>query len=78
MWVPINRENQIKENPPGPKKGQYKVIRGGNWRSGAEDTRLTYRNATVPKIRSTTIGFRCAASVGAADGKIIGAPRPTP
>jgi len=63
------------ENPTGPKKGQYKVIRGGNWRSGAEDVRLTYRNATVPKIRNTTIGFRCAAS---ADRKLIGVPRPSP
>lgn len=51
-----------KESPPGPKKGQYKVIRGGNWRNHAEDVRLTYRNATVPKLKSTIVGFRCAAS----------------
>ena len=51
-----------KENPPGPEKGQYKVIRGGNWRSNPEDVRLTYRNATIPKIRNRSIGFRCAAS----------------
>jgi iron(II)-dependent oxidoreductase len=50
-----------KENPPGPDKGQYKIIRGGNWKNNAEDVRLTYRNATVPKARSKTIGFRCAA-----------------
>ena len=52
-----------KENPPGPEKGHYKIIRGGNWKNNAEDVRLTYRNATVPKARSKTIGFRCAASV---------------
>jgi len=51
-----------KENPPGPKKGQYKVIRGGNWRSNADDVSLTYRNATVPKIINTTVGFRCVVS----------------
>ena len=51
-----------KENPPGPEKGHYKIIRGGNWKNNAEDVRLTYRNATVPKARSKTIGFRCAAS----------------
>ena len=56
-----------KENPPGPEKGHYKIIRGGNWQNNAEDVRLTYRNATVPKARSKTIGFRCAAS----------APKPT-
>lgn len=48
-----------KENPPGPEKGTYKVIRGGNWRSNGEDVRLTYRNATTPKIRNNGIGFRC-------------------
>jgi len=50
-----------KENPPGPEKGHYKIIRGGNWKNNAEDVRLTYRNATVPKARSKTVGFRCAA-----------------
>ena len=24
-----------KENPQGPEKGQYKIIRGGNWRNTA-------------------------------------------
>lgn len=50
-----------KENPQGPEKGQYKVIRGGNWRNNKEDVRLTYRNATVPSLRQNTVGFRCAA-----------------
>ncbi len=49
-----------KKNPQGPKKGKYKIIRGGNWRNGAEDVRLTYRNATVSKVRNQTVGFRCA------------------
>ncbi len=48
-----------KENPTGPEKGKYKVIRGGNWRNNAEDISLTYRNATVPNLRSKTLGFRC-------------------
>ncbi len=29
--------------------------------NNAEDVSLTYRNATVPKARSKTVGFRCAA-----------------
>ena len=51
-----------KENPPGPEKGHYKIIRGGNWKNKLEDIRLTYRNATVPKARSKTVGFRCVAN----------------
>ena len=52
-----------KANPTGPEKGQYKVIRGGNWMNNADDVRLTYRNATVPKLQTRTIGFRCAKNV---------------
>ena len=51
-----------KKNPQGPKKGQYKVIRGGSWRNNAEDVNLVYRNATTPRNRSLAIGFRCAKS----------------
>ena len=49
-----------KMNPNGPKKGVYKVIRGGNWRNKKGDVNMTYRNATVPSIRNKTLGFRCA------------------
>jgi len=51
-----------KKNPQGPDKGQYKVIRGGSWRHDAEDIRLTYRNATIPKLQNNSVGFRCALS----------------
>jgi len=53
-----------KENPPGPEKGQYKVLRGGNWRNNADDVRLTYRNATIPSLRNLGVGFRCAKNAG--------------
>ncbi|MFQ5483522.1 MAG: formylglycine-generating enzyme family protein [Nitrospinaceae bacterium] len=52
-----------KKNPQGPEKGQYKVIRGGNWRNGHEDISPTSRNGTVPKNRMQTIGFRCVSRV---------------
>ena len=54
-----------KENPTGAANGHYKIIRGGNWKNRAEDVRLTYRNATVPKMRNKTIGFRCVKDVPA-------------
>jgi len=52
-----------KNNPQGPEKGQYKVIRGGSWRNNAEDVSLVYRNATTPRNRSLAIGFRCVKSL---------------
>ena len=58
-----------KRNPTGPKKGHYKVIRGGNWRNNAEDVKMVYRNATIPSIRNKTLGFRCAQSKGNSPSK---------
>ena len=54
-----------KKNPVGPKKGQYKVIRGGNWRNNSEDVKMYYRNATVPSTRNKRLGFRCVQSKNA-------------
>ncbi|GJL78003.1 MAG: hypothetical protein NPINA01_09920 [Nitrospinaceae bacterium] len=48
-----------KENPQGHEKGQYKVIRGGNWRNNPHDVNMVYRNATLPTVRNKTVGFRC-------------------
>jgi formylglycine-generating enzyme required for sulfatase activity len=48
------------KNPQGPPDGQYKIIRGGNWRNKKDDVKITFRNATTPKLKSKTVGFRCA------------------
>jgi len=56
-----------KKNPQGLDKGQYKVLRGGSWRNNAEDIRLTYRNATIPKLQNNSVGFRCALSANEAN-----------
>jgi len=48
------------KNPQGPSEGTYKVIRGGNWRNNKDDVKVTFRNATTPKLKSKTVGFRCA------------------
>ena len=52
-----------KKNPKGAKSGPYKGVRGGHWRSNAEDIRLTYRNASAPTVKKETLGFRCADDV---------------
>jgi formylglycine-generating enzyme required for sulfatase activity len=49
------------ENPKGPERALYKVIRGGGW----SDTESRYgtvyfRNFTLPETRQPTVGFRCA------------------
>ncbi|CAI2718712.1 formylglycine-generating enzyme family protein [Nitrospina watsonii] len=64
-----------KENPPGPERGMYKVIRGGHWHNNSEDVRLSYRNATVPTLRQDSVGFRCAADVTAADAPETSTPK---
>jgi formylglycine-generating enzyme required for sulfatase activity len=53
-----------KANPKGHEKGQYKVIRGGNWRNTPHDVNMVYRNATLPTVRNKTVGFRCVKSEG--------------
>lgn len=45
-------------DPAGPETGGKKAIRGGNWRSGASQCRSAVRKYAVPKVKSSTIGFR--------------------
>ena len=52
-----------KNNPKGPEKGRYKVVRGAGYADqgghGVEKL-VSYRNFSDPDTRMTTIGFRCA------------------
>ena len=48
------------KNPPGPKMGRYKVVRGGSWKSRPVMLRTATRGGAFPIERSATIGFRCA------------------
>lgn len=50
------------KNPPGPKTGRYKVVRGGSWKSSPVMLRTATRGGAFPEDRSATIGFRCAQS----------------
>ncbi len=47
------------ENPRGPAKGLYKVIRGGSWNRGLDYLRVTYRTYYNPKVQFDFLGFRC-------------------
>lgn len=49
-------------NPPGPKEGRYKGVRGGSWRSRPHMLRTATRGGAFPEQRAATIGFRCARS----------------
>jgi formylglycine-generating enzyme required for sulfatase activity len=47
-----------RRDPPGPKRGQLRVIRGGSWRNHAVTCRAAYRNALAPHLRDMYTGFR--------------------
>ncbi len=48
------------ENPPGPAKGTYKVIRGGSWNRSGYYLRTTFRTWYPPDCTFEFLGFRCA------------------
>jgi iron(II)-dependent oxidoreductase len=47
------------ENPKGPERGRFKVIRGGSWHSGAMCVQTYYRNGLSPSWVDFAVGFRC-------------------
>ncbi len=48
------------QNPTGPPRGEYKVIRGGSWGSSPEALRSADREIHAPSFRGLGTGFRCA------------------
>jgi formylglycine-generating enzyme required for sulfatase activity len=53
------------QDPPGPDKGRFRVIRGGGWHSGPGCTAVDYRNALPRNWLDFNVGFRCARSAAA-------------
>jgi formylglycine-generating enzyme required for sulfatase activity len=47
-------------NPTGPKRGTYRVCRGGAWGYDPPYLRAAYRGRNRPEDRYVNIGFRCA------------------
>ena len=48
------------DNPPGPSKGDEKVVRGGSWFSIPQVVRVSNRLWSVPTNPFYEFGFRCA------------------
>ena len=49
-------------NPTGPAKGMYRVIRGGAWSVAVHFARVAYRHSNLPYYRAVNLGFRVARS----------------
>ncbi|MDB2614372.1 SUMF1/EgtB/PvdO family nonheme iron enzyme, partial [Chlamydiales bacterium] len=49
--------------PKGPPQGVYRVLRGGCWKSLADDLRCSRRHRNNPGAVDSTYGFRCATDV---------------
>jgi formylglycine-generating enzyme required for sulfatase activity len=62
-WYAANYyETSPGRNPPGPERGQFKVLRGGSW-SDLPKYLLTYgRFKLPPETRNSYTGFRCVKS----------------
>jgi len=54
---------QEPQDPKGPLQGNYRVLRGGCWKSLKEDLRCAHRHRNNPGTMNATYGFRCAADV---------------
>jgi formylglycine-generating enzyme required for sulfatase activity len=50
----------LRNNPKGPSKGSYRVVRGGCWGSGARGCRSAFRYRGYPNSRDADQGFRLA------------------
>ena len=57
-WFDDFYSQSLKENPPGPKSGSDRVVRGGGWGSYARRFRSAVRNYYAPDNRYGLIGFR--------------------
>lgn len=53
-------ESSPQDNPKGPSKGEYRVVRGGSWFYGEGPARATYRLTGVPDSAVNNFGFRVA------------------
>jgi formylglycine-generating enzyme required for sulfatase activity len=50
-------------DPPGPKHGQLRVVRGGSWSLAAVECRSAARRGRAPELPSDAVGFRVVMEV---------------
>ena len=50
-------------DPAGPGRGRSRVLRGGSWRSGTRNVRVSFRLWYLPDSRFEIFGVRCATDV---------------
>ena len=55
--------NSPVENPKGPEKGKFKVIRSGGWKSGEMCKTVYQRNALSAGWTDICVGFRCVKDI---------------
>jgi len=63
-WNSSYYETSPPDNPTGPEIGEFKIIRGGSWFSGADAARTSQRMYFRPEGSSAAIGFRCVKDLG--------------
>jgi formylglycine-generating enzyme required for sulfatase activity len=51
------------QDPSGPTRGEYRILRGGSWSSGPRDLRVSGRAGRNPAFKSDDLGFRCGGEV---------------
>jgi len=52
--------SRSKTDPTGPRKGQYRVVRGGSWYYVEEFCKITQRDSPKPTLKKFVYGFRVA------------------
>ncbi len=65
------------QDPPGPRQGTRRVIRGGDWYSDARDCRSAFRYADVPDGTFYALGMRVMMTYGDAEKLVRKTKRPT-
>ncbi|MCC6141800.1 MAG: SUMF1/EgtB/PvdO family nonheme iron enzyme [Nitrospira sp.] len=53
-------QQSLDTDPPGPKSGEKRVLRGGSWADLPTALRVTARFSAEPEFEDRTVGFRCA------------------